>query len=71
MAPVVKLYDVKCSDLAELFLQDHPHLWTKDRVHRLALDIQQSIEDFIEDEQNNYEPPDRGDAWTGGFADNH
>lgn len=67
----VKTYDTASYDLAESFLQDVPNLWTKDRVHRLALEIQQTIEDFIEDEQRNYEPPDRGDAWSGGFADNH
>lgn len=52
----VKTYDSACADLAESFLQDVPNLWTKDRVHRLALDIQQAVEDFIADEQRNYTP---------------
>jgi hypothetical protein len=55
----VKTYDPASYDLAEHFLQDIPHLWTKDRVHRLALDIQLAVEDFIEDERRNYDgPPD-------------
>lgn len=52
----VKTYDQSSADLAEHFLQDVPSLWTKDRVHRLALEIQQTVEDFIADEQRNYTP---------------
>jgi hypothetical protein len=52
----VKTYDTACADLAETFLQDVPNLWTKDRVHRLALEIQQTVEDFVADEQRNYTP---------------
>lgn len=66
----VKTYDTACHDLAETFLQDVPNLWTKDRVRRLALEIQQTVEDFIVDEQRNYEPPDPP-GFEGGFADNH
>lgn len=66
----VKTYDTKSYDLAESFLSDTPHLWTKDRVHRLALEIQTTIEDFIADEDRNYEPPDPP-GFEAGFAENH
>jgi hypothetical protein len=67
----MKTYDHKCLDLADDFMSDHPHLWTSKRVHELAILIQKTIDEYIADEQDNYEPPDRGDAWSGGFADNH
>lgn len=54
----VKTYDLKSYDLAEAFLEDEPHLNNERRRHELALLIQATIEDFITDEQNNYEPPD-------------
>jgi len=63
-------YDSRCSDLAEAFLQDHPHLWTDKRVAGLANIIQQAIEDYIKDEDANYEPPDPP-GFEAGFADNH
>jgi hypothetical protein len=65
-----KTYDPACFDLAETFLQDVPNLWTKDRAHRLAIEIQEAVEIFIADEQRNYEPPDPP-GFEGGFADNH
>lgn len=65
-----KTYDVKCYDLADEFLSDTPHLHTEKRTDELAKLIQQAIEDFIADEQRNYEPPDPP-GWEGGFADNH
>ena len=64
-------YDIKCHDLADTFLQDTPHLWTQRRTEELAQLIQTTIDEFIAGEIENYEPPDRGDAWAGGFADNH
>jgi hypothetical protein len=66
-----KTYDSKCWDLAEVFLSDEPHLSTTDRIEALAVIIQEAIEDFITTEQSNYEPRETGDAWAGGFADNH
>jgi hypothetical protein len=64
-------YDQRCYDLGELFLEDVPHLNTKKRRDDLAQTIQAAIEGYIAYEQNNYEPKETGDAWTGGFADNH
>lgn len=66
----VKSYDSKCADLADHFLQDMPHLWNDRRIHELALEIQQAIEDYIAQEQDNYEPPDPP-GFEGGFAENH
>lgn len=43
-------YDSRCYDLAEIFLEDEE--WAdKGTVQRLALEIQQCIEDFIENER--------------------
>jgi putative ribosome biogenesis GTPase RsgA len=67
---MTKTYDVKCYDLANTFLSDTPHLHTVDLAHALAEIIQQTIEEFIAYEQENYEPPDPP-GWEGGFADNH
>lgn len=67
----VKSYDQKCYDLAALFLGDEPHLHTTDRCDELAKQIQETIEQYIYWENENYEPPQHGDAWTGGFAENH
>jgi hypothetical protein len=64
-------HDQKCFDLAETFLERTPHLATGTRTYQLATLIQQTIDDFVATEQSNYEPPDSGAAWTGGFADNH
>lgn len=66
----VKTYDPKCEDLADHFLHDVPHLWNDRRQQELALAIQQAVEDYIEGEQRNYEPPDPP-GFEGGFADNH
>lgn len=66
----VKTYDEKSYDLAEHFLSDTPHLDTFDNIHHLALAIQQAVEDWIEDKQRNYEPPDPP-GFEGGFAENH
>jgi hypothetical protein len=43
----VKTYDVKCHELAKLFLSDHPDLNTEKLAHMLALEIQQVCEDEI------------------------
>lgn len=64
-------YDTKCFDLAEAFLSDAPHLATHDRADELAALIQRTIEEFIAHAQSNYEPAQHGDAWAGGFAENH
>jgi hypothetical protein len=66
-----KTYDPKCYDLAGLFLGDEPALHTTDRIEALAAHIQSEIEEWIASEMANYEPRESGDAWTGGFADNH
>lgn len=63
-------YDSKCFDLAEAFLDDAPHLATTSRTEELAALLQRTIEDWIEYEQSNYEPPDPP-GWEGGFAPNH
>jgi hypothetical protein len=67
----VKTYDAKCYELAAEFLGDEPHLHTTDNTEQLAKLIQQTIEEFIADMNRDYDPPDRGDAWSGGFAENH
>ena len=49
-----KTYDVKCYELAEHFLQDHPdypEVDPKDRCKQLASDIQDAIEVFFEIEE--------------------
>lgn len=67
----VKTYDTKCWGLADCFLSDEPHMHTAERADALAKLIQQTIEDYIEFEKANYEPKETGDAWAGGFAENH
>lgn len=64
-------YDEKCYELALAFLADHPHLNTDKRADELACEIQRVIEDWIRNENDNYEPPDDPVAWSGGFAPNH
>lgn len=63
-------YDTRCYDLAEIFLEDEPHLNTEKRRDALAQWIQHAIESFIETARENYEPPDPPD-FEGGFAPNH
>jgi len=46
-----KTYDTACYTLADMFLEDVPHLQTDGRVHELAHLIQQTIEDFIAEER--------------------
>lgn len=66
-------YDEKCYELAEAFLSDQPLAGfnTESRRDKLAQEIQRTIEDFIANERDNYEPPDDPVAWSGGFAPNH
>jgi hypothetical protein len=45
---LVKTYDSRCYDLAEIFLSDEPDLNNEKAKHSLALEIQQVIEDEIE-----------------------
>jgi len=69
-----KTYDTACYTLAAMFLEDVPHLQTDERTDALASLIQQTIEDFIAHERDNYEPPTdapQDDPDFGGFADNH
>jgi hypothetical protein len=65
-----KTYDTKCYDLAEAFLEDQPHLNNDRRRDELAALIQSAVEDWINFEDSNYEPPDPP-GWEGGFAANH
>lgn len=66
----MKLFDIKCYDLASAFLEDEPGLFTDRYCRELAAEIQQLIEDFITDARANYEPSDPP-GFEGGFADNH
>ena len=68
----VKSYDSKCWDLADAFLSDEPHLHDTDRIGKLALKIQEAIEDFVETENDNYDggpDPMRGVEFP--FAENN
>jgi hypothetical protein len=67
---MTKLFDTKCLELADSFLEEHPHLWTAGRTAELASLIQTTIEDYISAEESNYEPPDPP-GFEGGFAENH
>jgi hypothetical protein len=68
----VKTYDPKCYDLACDFLEGGEEVLDTEHFKvLLAKEIQQAIEDFLEGAMNDYEPPETGDAWSGGFADNH
>ena len=74
MSVRTKTYDPACYTLAAMFLEDVPHLQTGERTDALASLIQQTIEDFIAYEQNNYEPPTgapQNDPDFVAFADNH
>lgn len=65
-----KTYDPRCLDLAQTFLEDEPVLDTVTRRAELAALIQMTIEDWLESERSNYEPPDPP-GFEGGFAANH
>ena len=67
-----KTYDSKCYDLACDFLEGGEEvLDTEHYKVLLAREIQQTIETFIGEAMCDYEPRETGDAWSGGFADNH
>lgn len=66
-----RLYDTKCYDLASLFLEDEPHLFTDANSIELAQEIQDCIESFIRDKNRNYEPPDPMAHVEFPFAENH
>jgi hypothetical protein len=53
----MKTYDSKVYDLADAFLRDTETLFTMDCCHRLAAHIQQEIEDWIQFELDQREPP--------------
>jgi hypothetical protein len=63
-------YDPRCYDLASVFLEDEPLLFSDARCKELAQLIQDRIESFIEYERAHAEPPDPP-GWEGGFAPNH
>jgi len=46
-----KTYDVKCYELAEHFLQDHPEINTVDRCRDLAGEIQEAVESWLSMEE--------------------
>ena len=62
--------DSRCTDLASVFLEDEPNLFTEQGCTELAKRIQQTVEDFIAEASHNYEPRDPP-GFEGGFADNH
>jgi hypothetical protein len=68
--PRTKTFDPKCYDVAEFFLEDHPHLNTTKRATELAVLIAETIQDYIDSEEDNYDGPDVP-GFEGGFADNH
>lgn len=49
------LFDQKCWDIANAFLDDEPHLHTTDNFNELASLVQTTIEDFIADKNRNYD----------------
>ena len=62
-------YDERCYDLAAIFLQDEPGLFTEKHNDALAQLIQTTIEDYIRYERADYEPPEPdGEAFRGGEA---
>ena len=40
-------YDIRCQDLAAIFLGDEPDIFSEANIHELASLIQQTIEDQI------------------------
>jgi len=44
-----KTFDSKCYDLAALFIGDTRYAGNEDMIIELAIEIQQTIEDFLED----------------------
>jgi hypothetical protein len=74
MPAPTKTFDTRCYDLAELFLSDVEHINTDARCCALADLIQQTIEDYIRYEADNYDPPTgaiQDEPDFPGFADNH
>ncbi len=66
-------YDEKCYELALAVLDEKhtQHIYTGKNADELAELIQNTVENFIAEKLDNYEPPDDPVAWSGGFADNH
>ena len=65
---MTKTYDVKCYELAEHFLQDHPEINSDDLCMALAIDIQDAIETFL-DWAKEKEAKDGDQRDTGGNRD--
>jgi hypothetical protein len=63
-------YDERCAELADYFLEDEGGLSAPRYINELAAEIQATVENFIERERQNLEPPDPP-GFEGGFADNH
>ncbi len=64
------LYDEKCEELADYFLEKTEHLFTQHHTHHLALAIQKAVDEYITQANDNYEPPDPP-GFKDGFCDNH
>ena len=63
-------YDQKGHDLADAFLEDEDGINNQHQIADLAAEIQNTIENWIERQRLNYEPPDPP-GFEGGFAENH
>jgi hypothetical protein len=45
-------FDGKCYELAEYFMQEPAGKWTKEDINELAESIQQTVEDFMHEEED-------------------
>lgn len=59
-------YDSECERLAEHFLQDRPTAYPL-----VKRELAQAIQDAVENWFAEREEPRDGEAWSGGFAENH
>lgn len=66
-------HEEELEQLAEMFLAEVPLAGfnTETRRRRLMRAVLESVERQIDDETENYEPPDDPVAWSGGFAESH
>jgi hypothetical protein len=53
--PMPGNYDIACFNLAEMFLETEPRLNNQRQIEALADRVQQTIEDWIANERDNYE----------------
>ncbi len=52
---IIRTYDEKCYDLAAMFLEDEPGLFTERNNVALAKAIQETIETWLTDARDNYD----------------